>query len=84
MSAVARIRAAREALRKLGLEAQEVSDPFTGRPLKQWRGEIRKNGQKRTVVRFYSVGADGKDDRGRFHEPDGDDAGFDLFELPAM
>ena len=84
LSAVARIRAARAALRKLGLEAPEASDPFTGRPLKQWRGELQQNGQPRTVVRFYSVGADGKDDCGRFREPDGDDVSFDLFELPAM
>lgn len=81
---IAMIRAARTALRHLGLKSAEIpKDPFTGEPFRVRKGEFRESGRKVRGIRFYSAGLDGKYTDGAYRKGDGgksDDWGFDLVE----
>ena len=81
---IAMIRAARAALRHLGLKSAETpKDPFTGEPFRVRKGEFRESGRKVRGIRFYSAGLDGKYTDGAYRKGDGgksDDWGFDLVE----
>lgn len=81
---IAMIRAARAALRHLGLKSAEIpKDPFTGEPFHVRKGEFRESGRKVRGIRFYSAGLDGKYTDGTYRKGDGgksDDWGFDLVE----
>ncbi|MBO4491934.1 MAG: hypothetical protein J5944_11305 [Lentisphaeria bacterium] len=93
---IAQIRAARTALRYLGLKSMEIpKDPFTGEPFRIRKGEffrIRKGeffefeaGRTVRGIRFYSAGMDGKYTDGEYLKWGGgpkktDDTGFDLVE----
>jgi len=83
---IAMIRAARAALRHLGLKSSETpKDPFTGEPFHVRKGEFRESGRKVRGIRFYSAGMDGKYTDGEYLKWGGgpkktDDPGFDLVE----
>ena len=86
--AIARIRAARMALRHLGLKHDsELTDPFTGKPFRVRKGEFMAGTKKACGIRFYSAGPDGRYADGiHLHpHPHCDDFGFDLIQgiLPA-
>ena len=81
------IRAARTALRHLGLKSAETpKDPFTGEPFRVRKGEFWESGRKVRGIRFYSAGLDGKYTDGEYLKWCGappkktDDPGFDLVE----
>ena len=81
---IAMIRAARAALRHLGLKSAETpKDPFTGEPFHVRKGEFWESCRKVRGIRFYSAGLDGKYTDGAYRRGDGrktDDWGFDLVE----
>ena len=80
---IAMIRAARSALRHLGLRKQATPlDPFTGKPFQVLKGEFMEKGRKVRGIRFYSAGPDGKYADGVYLHPYNkcDDTGFDLIE----
>ena len=83
---IAQIRAARTALRHLGLKSAEIpKDPFTGEPFHVREGEFRESGHMVRGIRFYSAGRDGKYSDGTCMKSDlggrkTDDRGFDLVE----
>jgi len=81
---IAQIRAARTALRYLGLKSTEIpKDPFTGEPFRIRKGEFFEAGRTVRGIRFYSAGLDGKYTDGAYRKGDGgksDDWGFDLVE----
>ena len=83
---IAQIRAARTALRHLGLKSAEIpKDPFTGEPFRVRKGEFRESGHMVRGIRFYSAGRDGKYSDGEYLKWGGgpkktDDTGFDLVE----
>ena len=84
---IAQIRAARTALRYLGLKSMEIpKDPFTGEPFRIRKGEFFEAGRTVRGIRFYSAGMDGKYTDGEYLKWGGappkktDDPGFDLVE----
>ncbi|MBQ9501851.1 MAG: hypothetical protein IJU70_06820 [Lentisphaeria bacterium] len=80
---IAMIRAARSALRHLGLREKETPlDPFTGKPFQVLKGKFMEKGRKVRGIRFYSAGPDGRYADGMYLHPYNrcDDTAFDLIE----